>query len=287
MDSTPAHFMHFTVYDPQAPAELIEAAKTRPLAERATLRLGMKDAVPGLLIGGYASQTDVGQDLMSLPIGWIASSVGVMYGMRVVSERRQHRKAVRRQKQAAEQVERVRTVELASEVRDLLKRTRAAKDAVLGAHVHKDGLLDKERNEVALAEQEWVIAKQLRDYTEAAKDVDGIHGAQTLQLRTAVSARRKALRVALNAVKRKVEALEEYAHRAKVLDVQHREIQQALKITSQDDSLVKLLASTAADDMYLNEIKQLNDQTKGLSEAFTTSLQETREAAKNLLEITA
>ncbi|MER6605861.1 hypothetical protein ABT282_08070 [Streptomyces sp. NPDC000927] len=163
---------------------------------------------------------------------------------------------------------------------DILKRTQEARRAILASASHQDNIVDRARNEAALPDQEWAIAKALLSYTKASAKIDRMGDEKTgEETAKVIRAHEKALATGLKSITTKVEALEAYAQQLKRLDERHTDLQRALKLSESNSDLMDLLASTGADKAYLSQIKDMNDEAKALSEVFSKALREAQQAA--------
>ncbi|WP_267241578.1 hypothetical protein [Streptomyces sp. PR69] len=140
----------------------------------------------------------------------------------------------------------VRPSDLEADPGALLVRAVIAVDTVFSSAAHRDGVVDRARNEVELPHGLWKIAKDLRSLSELtvrhreAKSAS-VGGAVDSVLETQAAA----LHASRDAIEKRVEALEQYARSVGSLDrlaEQHAQIQ---ALQGVNDDYLNLLASVS------------------------------------------
>lgn len=137
--------------------------------------------------------------------------------------------------------------------RVLLARAQAAADAVRGARLYRDGILDVPAVSAVLAEREWELALRLSELSGAEARL------------TAAEDARAGFRQAASAAVRRVEDLEAYADKVRAADSDYR---------SGDDGaassalLTSLLVGTAADGQASAELSALACDAAAAAECF-------------------
>ncbi|MGW3424464.1 hypothetical protein [Streptomyces phaeochromogenes] len=174
----------------------------------------------------------------------------------------------------------VRPSELAEEARTLLARAQQAKTTVLASSVHRFDLIDRQRNEMALPQQEWEIAEALREYTRLVKaEPKNPRGDKVAAL---LGTRRKALKTSLDGIARRVTALESYADQVTAADDRYKELQQIHQLAEGGGDvldLLDLLARTVRDDLAVAEIEGMTGEAAAVATTFTSALESAKEAA--------
>ena len=168
--------------------------------------------------------------------------------------------------------------------RAMLGRVQAAVDAVRDSEVNRRGLLDAVDNAVTLPRQEWEIAQVLSrqsklrtEYDEMAAGAAGVPEAEA-----ALRPLRDKLDQSVEAVTRRVEALERYAERARSADEVVRAQRHLETIAEKAHEYDELLADTVRDDLALPAIERLTEQGDELLRTLRERLAEAAEAGGEL-----
>ncbi|MFF1821685.1 hypothetical protein ACFVWG_30560 [Kribbella sp. NPDC058245] len=160
----------------------------------------------------------------------------------------------------------------------LLERAQRSVKTVLEATVTRRGLLDDVQNELVLPEQLWDIAQVLREQTVLrARQRDVARGMATAELETVLGPQRRALALSVTAIERKVDLLENYAHRVRSADAALR----AEAALADGDRYIELLARTEpVGDTTL--VQGFADEASALRDTFTRSINAARDAGRTL-----
>ncbi|MGI5322271.1 hypothetical protein [Actinomadura nitritigenes] len=167
--------------------------------------------------------------------------------------------------------------------RALLARVQAAVDAVRDSQVNREGLLDAVDNAVTLPRQEWEIAQVLARQSKLRREQEEMAEAAPLpEVEAALRPLREKLDFSVEAVTRRIEALERYAERARAADealAAHRHLESlAAKAHEYDE----LLADTVRDDLALPAIERLTEQGDALVRTLRERLAKAAEAGGEL-----
>ncbi|GLW63319.1 hypothetical protein Arub01_15630 [Actinomadura rubrobrunea] len=170
----------------------------------------------------------------------------------------------------------------------LLVRAQRAIDTVLASRAHGAGLLDDVNNAVVLPRQEWAIACALAEHTRLRRD----RRAQRPELLTApvrelLEPQRRALELSVRAITERVEALEEYARRARSADDAYHEWQVLRRLPEQNARYQDLLARTVGHDLARDEIRRLADDARRAENALRDSIRSALRTGRFLTEIPA
>ncbi|MFA1539378.1 hypothetical protein [Actinomadura monticuli] len=173
--------------------------------------------------------------------------------------------------------------DLDDEGRALLARVQAAVDTVRDSAVNREGLLDAVDNAVTLPRQEWEIAQVLARQSKLRADQAEMSGAETIpEVRAALRPLREKLDISVEAVTRRIEALERYAERAKSADEVLRAQRHLEAIAEKAHEYDELLADTVRDDLALPAIERLTEQGDELLRTLRDRLAKAAEAATEL-----
>ncbi|GAA4229106.1 hypothetical protein GCM10022254_20820 [Actinomadura meridiana] len=173
--------------------------------------------------------------------------------------------------------------DLDDEGRAMLARVQAAVDAVRDSEVNREGLLDAVDNAVTLPRQEWEIAQVLEKQSKLRADHTGLESAAVLpEVEQALRPLRAKLDISVEAVTRRVEALERYADRAREADEVLRAQRHLEAIAEKAHEYDELLADTVRDDLALPAIERLTDQSDELLRTLRDRLTKATEAANEL-----
>ncbi|MFD0691357.1 hypothetical protein [Actinomadura fibrosa] len=163
--------------------------------------------------------------------------------------------------------------------RAMLLRVQTAVDAVRDSEVNREGLLDTVDNAVTLPRQEWEIAQVLARQSKLRTEQEEAAAATALpEVEAALRPLREKLDLSVQAVTRRVEALERYAERARAADealVAHRSLEALAGKAHEYDELV---ADTVRDDLALPAIERLAEQGEALVRTLRDRLAQAAEA---------
>ena len=160
----------------------------------------------------------------------------------------------------------------------LLGRAQRAVKTVLEATVTQRGLLDEMKNELVLPEQLWDIAQVLREHTVLrARQRDVARGMATAELEAVLGPQRRALALSVDAIKRKVDLLDQYADRVRSADAALR----AEAALADGDRYIELLARTEpVGDTSI--VQGFADEATALKETLTRTINAARDAGRTL-----
>ncbi|OKI50330.1 hypothetical protein [Streptomyces sp. MJM1172] len=215
--------------------------------------------------------------LASLQWGSLAVGGGVvvLWAAGAVVARKNDRTRLRRLRDARPHY--VLAADLADDAGQLLARASTAASAVLKSAVHKEDLVDRQRNETSLPVQEWEIAAGLREYSRLVQaEPKEAEGEKVVAL---LDSRRRALALSLAGIERRVIALEAYAAQIKEADRQYAELRQIQQLADGSNDVLELLARTARDDLAVAEIEGMTGEAAAVSASFTAALESAKEAA--------
>jgi hypothetical protein len=166
---------------------------------------------------------------------------------------------------------------------DLLARAQTAIDAVRESEVNKQGLLDSVDNEVTLPRQEWEIAQVLARQSKLRREQQLILGSSAVpEVEAAVRPLREKLEVSVQAVTRRIEALEHYAERTRAADEAYRAQRQLEAVAARANEYDDLVADAVRDDLALPAIDRLARQSDELAKTLRERLTEAGGAAAEL-----
>jgi hypothetical protein len=173
--------------------------------------------------------------------------------------------------------------ELDDEGRAMLGRVQAAIDAVRDSAVNREGLLDAVDNAVTLPRQEWEIAQVLAKQSKLRADHAEMAGEDMLpEVAAMLRPLRDKLDISVEAVTRRVEALERYAERAKSADEVLRAQRHLERIAEKAHEYDELLADSVRDDLALPAIERLTEQGDELLRTLRDRLAKAAEAGSEL-----
>ncbi|MGK5555230.1 hypothetical protein ACSNOI_26795 [Actinomadura kijaniata] len=169
--------------------------------------------------------------------------------------------------------------ELDEDARALLARVQRAIDTVRDSEVNREGMLDAVDNAVTLPRQEWEIAQVLARQSRLRAE----QGEATLpEVRAALRPLQEKLDLSVEAVTRRVEALERYAERTRAADEALRAHRQLEALTARAHEYDELLADTVRDDLAVPAIERLTAQSDALVDTLRARLTEAAEAGDEL-----
>ena len=153
--------------------------------------------------------------------------------------------------------------------RVLLRRTQDAVDGVTSAEIYQADLLDAPAMGLALAGQEWDIARALHEQARlrarrAEVPADGA-GPQTAAV---LDHQVQAARLADASIAARVAALEGYAAEVREADAAYRDWRQAAALAEVSRQHLDMLARTAADEYGIAEIDTMTRQARAIRQAF-------------------
>ncbi len=153
--------------------------------------------------------------------------------------------------------------------RVLLRRTQDAVDGVTSAEIYQADLLDAPATGLALAGQEWDIARALHEQArlrarraEVPADDAGPQTAAVLDHQV------QAARLADASIAARVAALEGYAAEVREADAAYRDWRQAAALAEVSRQHLDMLARTAADEYGIAEIDTMTRQARAIRQAF-------------------
>lgn len=163
---------------------------------------------------------------------------------------------------------------------ELLARVQQAADAVRDSTVIKEGLLDGIDTRVELPRQEWEIAQVLARQAKLRRDQEALTLAP--EVAAALEPLREKLNLSVEAVTRRVEALERYALRTREADAAYRACRQLEDLAAHAHEYDELLADTVRDDLAVPAIDRLTEQSDQLVETLQFRLAAASDAALDL-----
>ena len=165
----------------------------------------------------------------------------------------------------------------------MLIRTQAAIDTVRDSEVNKEGLLDTVDNAVTLPRQEWEIAQVLARQSKLRREQrDVVETGTVPEVEAAVRPLREKLDVSVQAVTRRIEALERYAERTEAADEAFRAQRHLEALAARAAEYDDLVADAVRDDMALGAIERLTEQSDELVRTLRERLTEADGAAAEL-----
>jgi hypothetical protein len=149
--------------------------------------------------------------------------------------------------------------------RVLLRRAQDAIDVVTSSRVARADLLDQRAARVALADQEWDIARALREQARLRARRAGLSAAGAGTVTTELLDRQfEAARLADASIVGRIEALERYAAEVRQADAAYREWRQAAALAELSGQHLDMLARTAADEHGVAEIEAMSQQARAI-----------------------
>jgi hypothetical protein len=154
---------------------------------------------------------------------------------------------------------------------------------VLESQVHAEGLLDAADNALTLPQQEWETAQTLARQSRLRADQAEILAAGVEpQVEAALGPLRDKLDLAVQAVTRRIEALEHYADRALAADQAFRAHQQLEELSARAHEYDELLADAIRDELAVPPLQRLAEQGDALIATLRSRLVEAAEAYTEL-----
>ncbi|MBO2446727.1 hypothetical protein J4573_06470 [Actinomadura barringtoniae] len=165
----------------------------------------------------------------------------------------------------------------------LLARTQTAIDAVRESQVNREGMLDRVDNAVTLPRQEWEIAQVLaRQSKLRGEQGEFAESARLPEVEAALRPLREKLELSVEAVTRRVEALERYAERARAADEALKAHRYLERLAVHAHEYDELLADTVRDDLAVPAIERLTEQGDELVRTLRSRLADAAEAGGEL-----
>lgn len=167
---------------------------------------------------------------------------------------------------------------------DLLTRAQTAIDTVRESEVNEQGLLDTVDNEVTLPRQEWEIAQVLARQSKLRREQQEVldSAAAIPEVEAAVRPLREKLEVSVQAVTRRIEALEHYAERTRAADEAYRAQRHLEALAARAHEYDDLVADAVRDDLALPAIDRLTQHSDDLVRTLRERLTEASGAAAEL-----
>jgi nucleotide-binding universal stress UspA family protein len=166
---------------------------------------------------------------------------------------------------------------------DLLTRVQGAIDAVRESEVNRQGLLDRVDNEVTLPREEWEIAQVLARQSKLRREQqEMLEFSAVPEVEAAVRPLRDKLAISVEAVTRRIEALEQYAERTRAADEAYRAQRRLEALTVRAHEYDDLVADAVRDDLALTAIDRLTRQSDELVRTLRERLTEAGGAAAEL-----
>lgn len=165
----------------------------------------------------------------------------------------------------------------------LLTRAQAAIDAVRDSQVNREGLLDKVDNDITLPRQEWEIAQVLARQSRLRREQgEVLESGSVPEVEAAVRPLREKLDVSVQAVTRRIEALERYAERTRAADEAFRAQRHLDVLAARAQEYDDLVADAERDNIELAAIERLTGQSDELVRTLRARLAEAAGAADDL-----
>ena len=159
-----------------------------------------------------------------------------------------------------------------------LARAQRAVKTVLEATVTRRGLLDEMKNDLVLPEQLWDIGQVLHEQSVLrARQREVSRGMATAELDAVLGPQRRALTRSVDAIKRKVDLLEQYAERVRSADAALR----AEAALEDGDRYIELLARTEpAGDTSV--VQGFADEAASVQNTLSRTIESARAAGRTL-----
>ncbi|MEU5994761.1 hypothetical protein ABZ806_37780 [Spirillospora sp. NPDC047418] len=174
--------------------------------------------------------------------------------------------------------------DFSNSARQRLHRVQQAIDIVRNSAAQSAGLLDDVANDVMLPQQEWDIATSLAELSRFEQRIDQATRDSRLtgRIRAALEPQRKAFRVSVRALDKRIAALEQYAERTQAADAALMEWQAARDIADLGDVSRALLARTVQDEQAVAEIGELAQQARLVEKTLQQSVDDALTAGRSL-----
>ncbi|MFF8786828.1 hypothetical protein [Streptomyces sp. NPDC015125] len=167
--------------------------------------------------------------------------------------------------------------ELDEVTRELLVRAYSAVRLVLYSSVHREDLIDRQRNEQMLPAEVWEIAAGLASYRRLMDKLPKTGKGE--QAEKQLHEQRRKLGLSLGAIESTVIALEAYAVEVMKADARYAEHQQLHELAEWEEEVLDLLARSARADHAVAETRRVAGEAAAVSEALTSALRSVQEAA--------
>jgi hypothetical protein len=168
--------------------------------------------------------------------------------------------------------------DLDDDARGLLGRAQEAIDTVRDSEVNREGLLDDVDNAVTLPRQEWEIAQVLARQARLRTEQREWAASEVPEVGAALRPFQDKLDLSVQAVIRRVEALEHYAARTRAADEALRAQRHLDALAARAHEYDDLLADSVRDDLALPAIERLTEQSDELVRTLRARLAEAAEA---------
>ena len=167
---------------------------------------------------------------------------------------------------------------------ELLLRAQCAIDSSLHSGVYTNSAAERTVEESVLRQHEWEIATALRRLTRRRAEYrascqEGEPGPMTAGV---LDGQQRALKLVLDSIESRVIALERYVATLEAADTAERDLERALRVSSQNDSYLDLIARTVADEHAIAEIADLTERAAIPRQAYLESLHRASLAAEVL-----
>lgn len=171
--------------------------------------------------------------------------------------------------------------DIQQEDRDLLLRATTAVERVLTSKAHELDVVDKARNTTELPEILWKIAKDVERIDQLAVKHWGASAASAgAAVDSVLSSQASALQASRNHVAERIEALEEYAKRARVIDDLISQQAQLERLEGVNSEYLDLLAQTSGDESATQRIKLVGEEAVAAADPLAEAVQRARDAAE-------
>jgi hypothetical protein len=169
----------------------------------------------------------------------------------------------------------------------LLVRAQQALDTVQESAVNTEGLLDTVDNAVTLPRQEWEIAQVLARQSALRREQAEflVSSGDAPEIAAALEPLRAKLEVSVQAVTRRVEALERYADRTREADAALHAQRHLETLAARAHEYDELVADSVRDELALPAIERLTQQSELLVENLRSRLEEASAAAEEATEL--
>lgn len=166
------------------------------------------------------------------------------------------------------------------EAKALLARAQQALRTVQESQVNREGLLDAADNAVTLPRQEWEIAQALARQSRLRRRERELEAAAVPELAAALRPLHRKLELSVQAVTRRVEALERYAERVRAADEALRAHRQLERLAARSHEYDEALADAVRDELALPDIERLSAQGEALLRVLRDRLAEAAAAGE-------
>jgi hypothetical protein len=159
----------------------------------------------------------------------------------------------------------VRFAALDKSLQQLLTRAQLAINEVLNCKVYAENQLQQAVTEPTLRRHEWAIAVNAREITSLMADQARMRKSHAVEspgplTEAVLKAQQGALQKKLESVVPLVKSLENYAKHVKAADLARRDWQAAAELAKLNPRFSNLVAGTAADELYLQEVHDMTEE---------------------------